>query len=99
MTEKVLCLLSRQGQKQGKKLEVQVFWVRLLALLALAGLPCVRLMIEASGLTIGLAIGGAESVGREVAGGFFGWSRWKVLISLQRCSTAEAGFQVLSSSG
>ncbi len=99
MTEGVLCLLSRHGQKRGKKLEVQVFLARLLAPLALAGLPRFRLVIEAFGLTVGLAIGRAESIGGEVAVGFSGWSRCKVLMSLQRCSTAEAGSQVFSSSG
>ncbi len=99
VTEGVLCLLSRQGQKRGKKLEVQVFLARLLASLALAGLPRFCLVIEASGLTIGLAIGGAESIGGEVAVGFSGWSRWKVLMSLRRCSIAEARSQVFSSSG
>ncbi len=45
--------------------------------LALAGLPRFRLVLEASalGLTVGLAIGGAESMGGEVAVGFSGWSR------------------------
>ncbi len=99
MTEEILCLLSRQGPKRGKKLEVQVFLARLLAPLALAGLPRFRLVIEASGLTIGLAIGRVESIGGEVTVGFSGWSRWKVMMSLQRCSTAEAGSQVFSSSG
>ncbi len=98
MTEGILCLLLRQGQKRGKKLEVQVFLARLLAPLALAGLPHFRLMIEASGLTVGLAIGEAKSIGREVAVGFSGWSQWKVLMSLRRCSTAEVGSQVFSSS-
>ncbi len=67
----------RQGQKRDKKLEVQLFLARLLVLLALAGLSRFRLVVEASalGLTVGLAIGGTESIGGEVAVGFSGWSR------------------------
>ncbi len=77
MTEGILCLLSRQGQKRGKKLEVQVFLAHLLAPLALADLPRFHLVLEASalGLTVGFAIGGAESIGGEVAVGVSGWSR------------------------
>ncbi len=98
VTEGIFCLLLRYGQKQDKQLVVQLFLVRLLVPLALAGRPHFRLVIEASGLTVGLAIGGAEFIGGEVAVGFSGWSRWKVLMSLQRCSTAEVGFQVFFSS-
>ncbi len=74
VTEGILCLLSRQYQKQDKKLEVQVFLARLLAPLALAGLSRFYLVLEASvlGLTISLAIVGAESIGGEVAVGFSG---------------------------
>ncbi len=70
MTEGILCLLLRQGQKQDKKLEVQLYLARLLVPLALAGRPRFRLVIEASGLTVGIAIGGVESIGGKVAVGF-----------------------------
>ncbi len=75
MTEGISCLLLRQGQKRGKKLEVQLFLARLLVPLALAGRPRFCLVLEASGLILGLAIGGAESIGGEVAVGLSGWSR------------------------
>ncbi len=74
--------------------------MRLLALLSFAGLPHFHLFeVLALGLTVGLAIGGAESMGGKVAVGFFGWSEWKLLMSLWRCITAEAGSQVFSSLG
>ncbi len=70
MTEEIFCLLLRQCQKQDKKLEVQLFLACLLVPLVLAGRPCFRLLLKASGLTVGLtvglAIGGAESIGGEV---------------------------------
>ncbi len=75
MTEGILCLLSRQGQKRDKKLEVQLFLVRLLVPFTLAGLPHFCLVLEDSGLIVDLAIGGAESIGGEVAVGLSGWSR------------------------
>ncbi len=75
VTEGIFCLLLRQGQKRDKKLVVQLFLARLLVPLALAGRPCFRLVIEASGLIVGLAIGRAESISGEVAVGFSGWSR------------------------
>ncbi len=58
-------------------------------------------MLEASalGLTVGFAIGEAEAISGEVAVGFSRWSWWKVLMTLQRCSTIEVGSQVFSSSG
>ncbi len=72
----IFCLLLRQGQKRDKKLEVRIFLAHLLALLSFADLPCFCLVLEASalGLTVGLAIGEAESIGREIAVGFSGWS-------------------------
>ncbi len=99
MTGGIFCLLLRQSQKRDKKLVVQLFLAHLLVPLALAGRPRFRLVIDASGLTVGLAIGRLESIGGEVAVGFSGWSQWKVLMSLQRCSIAETGSQVFSSSG
>ncbi len=72
MTEGILCLLSRQGQKRDKKLKVQLFLARLLVPFALAGRPRFRLVLEASGLIVGLAIGGAKSIGGEVAVGLSG---------------------------
>ncbi len=75
MTERISCLLLRQGQKRDKKLEVQLFLARLLVPLALTGRPCFCLVIEASGLIVGLAINGAEFIGGEVAVSFSGWSR------------------------
>ncbi len=76
MTEGIFCLLLKQGQKQDKKLEVQVFLVRLRAPLSFAGLPYFCLVLEASALdlTVSLAIGGAESISGEIAVTFFGWS-------------------------
>ncbi len=63
VTVGIFCLLSKQGQKRDKKLEVQVF----LALLCFS-----LLEVSALGLTVGLAIGGVESIGREVTVDFFG---------------------------
>ena len=86
MTGRTFYLLLRQGQKRDKKLEFQLFLARLLVPLVLAGRPCFCLMLaSALGLTVGLTIGGAESIGREVAVGFFGCSLWKVVMSLRRC--------------
>ncbi len=48
---------------------------------------------------VGLAIGGAESKGGEVAVGFSGCSLWKVLINFRRYMTADEGSQVFFSSG
>ena len=80
------------------KQKVQFFLACLLAFLA--SWPCFRLMIDmAVGLTIGLAIGGAESTGRKIAVGFLGWSLWKKLISFLRCFPAEIGSKVFSSLG
>ncbi len=65
MIVKIFCLLSRQSQKQHKKLEDQVFLVRLLALLSFASLPHFRLLeTSALGLTVGLTIGKAEFISR-----------------------------------
>ena len=74
--------------------------MRLLVPLALADWLCFCLVLAvlAKGLTVGLAINGAESVSREVAVGFSGCSLWKVIMSLQRCWMANAGFQVFFSS-
>ncbi len=75
--------------------------MRLLVSLALADLPRFRLVLESSalGLTVSLAIGGAESIGGKVTVSFSRWSWWKVLMSLRRCSIAEVGSQVFSPSG
>ncbi len=52
-------------------------------LLALSGWPHFCVVLEAFvGLTVGVTIGGAESISKEVAIGFFGWSWWKILMSL-----------------
>ncbi len=74
MAEEIFCLLLRQNQKSDNKLEVQVFLAHLLAPLFFAGLSCFCLGLKASalGLTVGLAIGGADSIGREVAVSFSG---------------------------
>ncbi len=66
MIEKILCLLLGQVQKQDKKLEVQLFLVHLLVLLA--GWPrfCLVLVVSALGLTVGLAIGWIESIGGKI---------------------------------
>ena len=67
----VFCLLLRQGQKQDKKPKTQVFLARLLAPLSFAGLLCLCLMlvVAALGLTVGLAIGEVELIGKKVAVG------------------------------
>ena len=52
----------------------------------------------AVGLTIGLAIAGAELTSKEVAVGFLGWSLWNELISFLRYCIAKTGFQVFFSS-
>ncbi len=75
VTRGIFCLLLRLGLKRDKKLEVQLFLARLLVPFALAGWPRFCLVLEASGLIVGLAIGGAESIGGEVAVGLSGWSR------------------------
>ncbi len=96
MTVGIFYLLSRQDQKQDIKLEVQLFLTCLLVPLFFAGLLYFCLMLEASalGLIIDFAINEAESIGRKVAIGLFGWLQWKMLISLQKCSTAKAGSHV-----
>ncbi len=74
VTRGIFCLLLRQGQKRDQKLEVQLFLACLLVPLSLAGLPrfCLVLETSALGLTVGLAIGGAESIGGEIAVGLSG---------------------------
>ncbi len=73
MTEGIFCLLLSQGQKQDKKLEVQFFLAHLLVPLVLAGRPYFCLALKASvGFIVGVAIGGTESIGREVANGLSG---------------------------
>ena len=61
------------GQKEAiweNKQKVQFFLARLLAMLA--GRPRFSLVLDlAVGLTVDLAIGKAESMGKEVAVGFF----------------------------
>ncbi len=92
VTVGIFCLLSRQGQMQDKKLETQVFLAYLLALLSFAGLSRFHLLeASALGLTVGLTIGGAESIDEGVTMGLSGWFQWNVLMSLRRCSTAKAG--------
>ncbi len=74
VTEEIFCLLLRRVQKRDKKLEVWFFLAHLLV--PLAGWPHFCLMLEASalGLTIDLAMSGAESIGGEVTIGFSEWS-------------------------
>ncbi len=74
VTEGIFCLLLRQGQKWDKKLEVQLFLVRLLV--PLAGWPSFCLVLEALalGLTVGLTIGKAKLIGVEVAVRLSEWS-------------------------
>ncbi len=57
-------------------MEVPVFLARLLAPLFFASLPHFCLVLETStlGLTVGLAIGKAESIGGEFAVGLSEWS-------------------------
>ena len=69
-------------------------------LLSFASLPCFYLLEAlALDLTVGLAIGGAEFISGKVAIELSGWSRWKVLMTLQKCSIAKAGSQVFFSLG
>ena len=51
----------------------------------LAGWPRFRLVVSLVGLTIGLAIGGAELIWEKVAIGFSKYFLWKELISFFRC--------------
>ena len=44
-----------------------------------------------------LAISETKSIGGEVTVGLSEWSLWKVLTNFWRCSTADAGSQVLLS--
>lgn len=76
MTMGIFCLLLRKGQKQDKKLEVQLFLAHLLVLLALASRSCVYLVSEtlALGLILSLAISGVESIVGGVAVGLLRWS-------------------------
>ena len=67
MTEEIFCLLLRQGQKQDKKLEVELFLACLLVLLAGQLRFCLMLKTLALDLTISLAIGGSKLISREVA--------------------------------
>ena len=96
---------SHPGPKPKRKSKVQLIFPRLLTPLVFVGLPYFCLAADSSrkdlaiGLTVGLALGGAELVGGEVAVGFSGCSLWKVLTSLQRCWMADAGSQIFSSSG
>ncbi len=73
VTMRMFCLLSRQGQKQDKKLEAQVFLACLLVPPSFVSLPCFCLVLEASvlGLTISFIIGRAESISKKVAVGHF----------------------------
>ncbi len=100
MIEGIFCLLSRQGKKQDKKLEFQIFLACLLVPLSFTRLPDFCLVLHASslilGLGIGLAISGMEFIGGEIAVSLFELSWWKMLINLQRCSIGKAGSQVLS---
>lgn len=68
MIERLFCMLLRQGQKYDKKLEIQLFLVRLLVLLTLSNRLCVCLVLEASalGLTVSLAIARVELIGKKI---------------------------------
>ncbi len=73
MTVESFAYYQDRVKKRDKKLEVQVFLTRLLAPLSFTGLFHFCLLeISALGLTIGLTIGGAESIGKEVAVGLSG---------------------------
>lgn len=75
ITKGIFCLLLRQSQKQDKKLDVQVFLVRLLESLFFGDLYSFCLVFEASTLIISLAIGltisKMESIDKEIAISFF----------------------------
>ena len=97
MTEEGSFCLLRDRVKNEK---VQLFLARLLALSAFTDLPRFCFIAEGSaGLAFGLAIGRAVSTRGEIAVGFLGYTLWKVLMSLQRCCTAEVASQVFSYSG
>ena len=53
----------------------------------------------AGSLIVGLAMGGAECKGTDVAIGFSGWFLWRVLTIFQKCMTAEEGSQMFSAFG
>lgn len=99
----IFCLLSTQGQKQDKKLVVQVLLAHLPAPQFFTGLPRFCLVLESSalivGLAIGLAISRAEFVNKKIAIGFSRYSLWKVITSFRRCWIANADSQVFFSSG
>ena len=75
MAERIFCLLSKQDQKQDKKLEIQLFLTYLLVPLALADQSCFSLVLEVSALslTIGFAISRAEFISEKIAVGFSKW--------------------------
>ena len=79
----------------------QAFKTQFLAFLLalLVNQPRFRLVVGLVGLTIGLAIDGAELIGKEVAVGFSGCFLWKELINFFGCWTANNGSQVCFSSG
>ena len=64
----------------------------------LAGQPCFTL-VALVGLTIGLAIGGVELMGGDIAIGLLGFFWWNLLRSFERCYIAKAGSQVFFSLG
>lgn len=66
-----ICFWERQGQKQDKSLNSQLFLVYLIPL-AWAGCPCFCLV--AASLMVGLAIGEAVSIRDDVTISFLEWS-------------------------
>ena len=74
---KNLLTLGKKKPKRGLELGeigTQFFLEHLLVLLALAGWPRLRLLLQAPDLTVGLAIDGAVSTGVEIAIGLSGFS-------------------------
>ena len=69
-TEEIFYLLLKQGQKRDKKLKVQLFLACFLVPLVLAGQPHFCLVLKIS-LTVGLVIGGAESISGKIIIDFF----------------------------
>ena len=95
-TEQTNNLNGQEGAMWENEQKVQFFLARLLALLS--GRPCFRLVVDlAIGLTVSLAMGGAELMDKKVTVGFSGWSLWNNLINFLRCWIAEKSSQVFFS--
>lgn len=79
-----------KAKQRDKKQTFQLFFARLVVPLALTSWP-LFLEVFVLGLTIGLAIGKAKLIGREIAIGLSGCLQYKVMTSSQRWWIANAG--------